>query len=123
VLNIQKILSKLRVLVNLRRVLIIVLLLLIKMAATLAADYSPPKPLPGFVYAKSHNYTTGLLKPGSTRKTIVLTFDDGPGPRYTPRILNILNTEHIPAVFSMIGINIEPYPEIAKKAATRNEIN
>jgi peptidoglycan/xylan/chitin deacetylase (PgdA/CDA1 family) len=121
VLNIQKILNKLRVLVNLRRVLIIVLLLLTGPATILAANYSLPKPLPRFVYAKLYNYTTGLLKPGSTRKTIALTFDDGPDPRYTPQILRILKEEHVPATFFMVGKNIEQYPEIAKQVVAQNE--
>jgi cellulose synthase/poly-beta-1,6-N-acetylglucosamine synthase-like glycosyltransferase/peptidoglycan/xylan/chitin deacetylase (PgdA/CDA1 family)/spore germination protein YaaH len=34
---------------------------------------------------------------------IVLTFDDGPDPDYTPRILDILKRENVPAAFFVIG--------------------
>ncbi|GAA3319184.1 hypothetical protein GCM10020331_025040 [Ectobacillus funiculus] len=36
-------------------------------------------------------------------KEVVLTFDDGPDPEYTTRILNILKQHHIKATFFVIG--------------------
>ncbi len=42
---------------------------------------------------------------------IALTFDDGPHPRYTPQILEILNEYDIKATFFVIGINAYNYPE------------
>lgn len=47
-------------------------------------------------------------------KTIALTFDDGPHPRYTKRILDILEKYQISATFFMIGCNVKSYPEVAK---------
>ena len=41
------------------------------------------------------------------RKKLVLTFDDGPDPVYTPQILDILSREHVPATFFLVGINAE----------------
>ncbi|CAN5313598.1 glycosyltransferase [soil metagenome] len=38
---------------------------------------------------------------------IILTFDDGPDPKYTPMILDILQRENIPATFFIVGINAE----------------
>ncbi len=38
-------------------------------------------------------------KTGNPNKQIVLTFDDGPDPTYTPQILDILKRYHVPAVF------------------------
>ena len=46
-----------------------------------------------------------IKKYGKKDKKIVLSFDDGPDERYTPRILDILSREHVPAVFFMIGNN------------------
>lgn len=46
---------------------------------------------------------------------IALTFDDGPHPRYTPMILDILAEYHIPATFFMIGENAERYPELVER--------
>ena len=38
---------------------------------------------------------------------IVLTFDDGPDPDYTPRILDILKREKVPAAFFVVGAMAE----------------
>ena len=43
------------------------------------------------------------------KKEIALTFDDGPHPRYTPEILEILREYGIKATFFVIGKNIEWY--------------
>jgi len=40
---------------------------------------------------------------GYSPKKIVLTFDDGPDPVYTPQILDILKREHVPAAFFVVG--------------------
>lgn len=45
---------------------------------------------------------------------IALTFDDGPHPYYTDRILGILDKYGIKATFFFVGQNIENYPEQAK---------
>ena len=39
-------------------------------------------------------------------KTIVLTFDDGPHPKYTDRIREILKKHNVPAVFFEVGRNL-----------------
>ena len=42
---------------------------------------------------------------------VALTFDDGPHPRYTKAILDILEEYHITATFFVIGVNATLYPE------------
>ncbi len=42
---------------------------------------------------------------GGISKKIALTFDDGPDPRYTPAILDVLRYYHVPATFFVIGAN------------------
>lgn len=42
---------------------------------------------------------------------IALTFDDGPHPRYTAQILDILDKYNIKATFFVIGINVKNYPD------------
>ncbi|RIV39706.1 polysaccharide deacetylase family protein [Micromonospora radicis] len=37
------------------------------------------------------------------RKLVALTFDDGPGPRWTPMVLDILHRHGVPATFFMVG--------------------
>ena len=46
---------------------------------------------------------------------ISLTFDDGPHPRYTPRILEILEEYGIKATFFVVGVNAENYPDTIEK--------
>jgi peptidoglycan-N-acetylglucosamine deacetylase len=48
----------------------------------------------------------------SNQKLVALTFDDGPDPRYTPRILSILKKYHTPATFFVEGANVLKYPEL-----------
>ncbi len=48
-----------------------------------------------------------IKKYGNVKKQVVLTFDDGPDPEYTPKILKILKDENVPACFFVIGINAE----------------
>lgn len=47
-------------------------------------------------------------------KVVALTFDDGPHPRYTRAILQLLERYGIRATFFMIGENISYYPDTAK---------
>ena len=56
-----------------------------------------------------------IKKYGKMPKTVVLSFDDGPDEKYTPRILDILSREHVPAVFFMIGINAESNIPLVKR--------
>ena len=44
---------------------------------------------------------------GGTGKVLCLTFDDGPDPRYTPGILNILKSRGVHATFFVIGANAD----------------
>ncbi|MFO7657532.1 MAG: polysaccharide deacetylase family protein [Bacteroidales bacterium] len=45
-------------------------------------------------------------------KDIFLTFDDGPNPEITPKVLEILSQYNAKATFFCIGRNVERYPEI-----------
>lgn len=48
-------------------------------------------------------------------KTLVLTFDDGPGNRLTPAILNILSKYHVKATFFLLGRNIIGRENLVKR--------
>lgn len=48
---------------------------------------------------------------GKESKKIALTFDDGPHPRNTPKILELLDDFEIKATFFVIGINAKNYQE------------
>lgn len=47
--------------------------------------------------------------------SVVLTFDDGPNPKFTPQILAILKKENVHAVFFVMGMYAKRYPDLIKK--------
>jgi peptidoglycan-N-acetylglucosamine deacetylase len=49
------------------------------------------------------------------RNKLVLTFDDGPDPKWTPKILDILKAKKIPAAFFVVGINAENNMPLLKR--------
>lgn len=54
-------------------------------------------------------------KPVSVSKTIYLTFDDGPTPNVTERVLEMLKSYKAKATFFLIGKNAVEHPEIVQK--------
>lgn len=48
-------------------------------------------------------------------KTVTLTFDDGPDPRFTPEILRILRDYGVPATFFVVGQHVMEHPELIRK--------
>jgi peptidoglycan/xylan/chitin deacetylase (PgdA/CDA1 family) len=49
---------------------------------------------------------------------IALTIDDGPHPIWTPKILQLLDQYHVPAMFCMIGNQVLGHENIAKMVTT-----
>ena len=49
------------------------------------------------------------------RDLVALTFDDGPSPDTTPRILDILRAEGVRATFFVLGKHAERHPEIVER--------
>jgi peptidoglycan/xylan/chitin deacetylase (PgdA/CDA1 family) len=52
----------------------------------------------------------------AVKRTIWLTFDDGPHPEYTPRILEALNSRSIGATFFVVGERAEKHLGIVEAA-------
>jgi peptidoglycan/xylan/chitin deacetylase (PgdA/CDA1 family) len=46
---------------------------------------------------------------------IAMTFDDGPHPQNTPRLLDILRARNIKATFFVIGRSVDLYPSIVRR--------
>lgn len=49
-------------------------------------------------------------------KELVLTFDDGPWPTTTPKVLAALKAECVRATFFLLGRNTDAHPRIARRA-------
>jgi peptidoglycan/xylan/chitin deacetylase (PgdA/CDA1 family) len=52
-------------------------------------------------------------------RVVALTFDDGPNPYWTPKVLSALEERHARATFFMIGRNVERYPMVAREVQRR----
>ncbi|MGK4585020.1 polysaccharide deacetylase family protein [Kitasatospora sp. HPMI-4] len=48
-------------------------------------------------------------------RTVNITLDDGPDPRWTPKILDVLARNQVKAVFCMIGPNAKAHPDLVKQ--------
>lgn len=47
---------------------------------------------------------------------IAMTFDDGPHPQNTPRLLDILRARNVKATFYVIGRSVDLYPQVVRRA-------
>ncbi len=48
---------------------------------------------------------------------VALTFDDGPDPTWTPKILQILKEKKVPAAFFVLGTQVQHYPDLLERIA------
>ncbi len=46
---------------------------------------------------------------------VALTFDDGPDPKWTPQVLDILKASGVKAAFFFVGVNAEKYPDLVRR--------
>jgi len=60
-----------------------------------------------------------LPRKAAGKGKIALTFDDGPDPRITPRVLDLLDDAGMKATFFVIGRHVRACPEIAAEIARR----
>ncbi|GAA2709677.1 bifunctional polysaccharide deacetylase/glycosyltransferase family 2 protein [Actinoplanes palleronii] len=90
-------------------------------AATTQTSQVPAEALTGGpLIATDGTTTTSVSVPD---KQIVLTFDDGPDPEYTPEILEVLAEYGVTGTFFMIGSQISEYPDLVRQVAEAgNEI-
>ncbi len=73
-----------------------------------------PKIIKGLTKSKIH-----WNVPGDER-SIYLTFDDGPTPEITDKVLEILQSYQWKATFFCVGNNVKKYPDIYKKIQQQN---
>jgi peptidoglycan/xylan/chitin deacetylase (PgdA/CDA1 family) len=59
----------------------------------------------------------GSLPRAGEERVVALTFDDGPNPDATPRILDALSTAGVKATFFLLGRHVDRWPEIASRVA------
>jgi len=55
---------------------------------------------------------------GLQEKKVAITFDDGPDPEWTPKILDVLKKHNAKATFFQIGVEVEKFPGVAQRVFT-----
>src|SRR4051794_22611330 len=58
-----------------------------------------------------------LIRVATREPAIALTFDDGPDPRETPRVLDVLERHGARGTFFQVGKSVERHPDIVARTA------
>ncbi len=66
------------------------------------------------LYSGSH-IVAPVIKTIERNDAVALTFDDGPTPGYTDRVLDILRQHNCHASFFLIGTQVRQYPELVRR--------
>lgn len=78
-------------------------------------------PVSNIVLQQRYPETVVLSGPANENK-VALTFDDGPDPRFTPQILDILKEYNVKATFFLMGARAEKYPDLVKRIQDEGHI-
>ncbi len=73
------------------------------------------------VYPRSQLFGATVCRTNSPRK-LALTFDDGPNPAITPKLLDLLDRYKARATFFVIGKHARECPELLKETAVRGHV-
>jgi len=87
-------------------------------SSTVAQAAAAGPPAPGTVIGGGPVINGRGTRPRSysmPSRTVALTFDDGPDPAWTPRILAILRHYRVPATFFVVGAHAAAYPGIVRQ--------
>ncbi|MBP2702779.1 polysaccharide deacetylase family protein [Microbispora sp. RL4-1S] len=58
-----------------------------------------------------------IVHAGRAQPEVALTFDDGPHPVHTPRVLDVLRRYRVTATFFCVGLHVRAHPGIAARIA------
>ncbi|GAB1640516.1 polysaccharide deacetylase family protein [Krasilnikovia sp. MM14-A1259] len=81
-------------------------------------------------YAAAADDLTAVAHPGvtvryfvqTTEPVVAFTFDDGPGPHWTPMVLDILERAGVPATFFMVGRNVAEHADLVRGRLGGHEV-
>ena len=66
-------------------------------------------------YEKFAQFPTLYHQGAGGEHQVAITFDDGPDPQWTPKILDILKAANVKAAFFLVGVNAEHYPNLVRR--------
>lgn len=73
-------------------------------------------------YIGSGVYVKAQCRVKTTQRVVALTFDDGPDPVQTPKMLDVLRDNGVHALFFCVGSRAEQYPDIVKRIIDEGHI-
>jgi peptidoglycan-N-acetylglucosamine deacetylase len=75
----------------------------------------------GAVNARSQLFGRSLHSTGNPRK-LAITFDDGPNPAITPKLLDLLDRHRVKSTFFVVGKYVRESPGLVKEIAARGHV-
>jgi peptidoglycan/xylan/chitin deacetylase (PgdA/CDA1 family) len=75
--------------------------------------------LVGVFFLRLQMFTDAVLRGPKGARGVVLTFDDGPDPETTPRVLEVLDAEDAKATFFLIAKKAEQHPDLVREIKRR----
>jgi cellulose synthase/poly-beta-1,6-N-acetylglucosamine synthase-like glycosyltransferase/peptidoglycan/xylan/chitin deacetylase (PgdA/CDA1 family)/spore germination protein YaaH len=69
----------------------------------------------GATYTDAPTYSVLYHQGAADKAKVALTFDDGPDPVWTPRILDVLKARGAKATFFVVGRNAEDHPDLVRR--------
>src|SRR5206468_4992188 len=82
-----------------------------------ALGFSSLKILDGTIAALAGKIRGAITHVATGEAIAALTFDDGPHPEFTPRLLDILDKHRARATFFMLGENARRHPDLVQRVA------
>jgi peptidoglycan-N-acetylglucosamine deacetylase len=76
----------------------------------------------GLFLIRFNFFCPAVCRAAPGRMKVALTFDDGPDPEATPRLLDLLRQEGISAAFFCIGKKVAAHPELAARIALEGHL-
>jgi peptidoglycan/xylan/chitin deacetylase (PgdA/CDA1 family) len=76
----------------------------------------------GIVHPRSRVFGPNQSRLGTSARVVSLTFDDGPHPEVTPRLLDLLRARGVRATFFLIGREAARHPDLVRRIAAEGHL-
>lgn len=90
-------------------------------AAPAASSSSAPaggtgggEPVAALAAARSDASGVAGVQATTESSGVALTFDDGPDPNWTPKMLALLKKDDVKATFCLVGVQVEQFPQLVR---------
>jgi peptidoglycan/xylan/chitin deacetylase (PgdA/CDA1 family) len=80
----------------------------VKLTTAVLAPYHAIEP-------KSQAFGATIIGTPGRGRLLALTYDDGPNPRWTPELLDLLEKHGVKATFFVVGKYVEQHPELVRR--------